>query len=80
MLPKIILTIATALGSNKNTSMESFNLQVVTIEYLQEVINQLIGNKQVLKNKINEMGMSKVKMPSIKRFSNKKMKLKGFLI
>ena len=39
-----------------------------------------MGNGQVLKNKINKIGISKVKMPLIKRFSGKKVKLKGFLI
>ena len=33
----------------------------------------------MLKNKINEMGITKVKMPSVKKFSSKKAKLKGFL-
>jgi hypothetical protein len=32
-----------------------------------------------LENKINEMGISKVKMPSIEWFKGKKIKLKGFL-
>ena len=35
--------------------------------------------RQALKNKINEIGMSKVKMPLIKKFSGEKVKLKGFL-
>jgi hypothetical protein len=44
-----------------------------------EVVNQLINNSVVLDNKINSIGISKVKMPSIKRFSREKVKLKGFL-
>ena len=32
-----------------------------------------------MENKIAELGISKVKMPSVKRFSGKKAKLKGFL-
>ena len=32
-----------------------------------------------MKNKIAKMGISKVKMPSIKRFNGKKAKFKGFL-
>ena len=43
------------------------------------IINQLTGNRQVLKNKIAEMGMSKIKMPLIEKFSGEKAKLKGFL-
>ena len=46
---------------------------------LQQIINQLTGNGQVLENKITEIGIFKVKMPSIKRFSSEKAKFKGFL-
>jgi hypothetical protein len=44
-----------------------------------EVVNQLTSNSIVLDNKINSIGISKVKMPSIKRFSGEKVELKGFL-
>jgi hypothetical protein len=47
---------------------------------LREIVNQLISNSVVLNNKINSMGMSKIKMPLIKRFSGEKVKLKEFLI
>jgi hypothetical protein len=47
---------------------------------LYKVVNQLTNNGVVLDNKINSMGISKVKMPLIKRFSREKVKLKGFLI
>ena len=80
MLFKIILTITTALELNKDTSIKSSNLQIVTIGCLQKIINQFIGNRQALKNKINEMGMFKIKILLIKRFSGEKMKFKGFLI
>ena len=33
----------------------------------------------MLENKINKMGISKIKMPLVERFSGKKAKLKGFL-
>jgi hypothetical protein len=46
---------------------------------LYEVVDQLTNNGVVLNNKINSMGISKVKMPSIKKFSGEKVKLKGFL-
>jgi hypothetical protein len=46
---------------------------------LYKVVNQLINNGVVLNNKINSIGISKVKIPSIKRFSGEKAKLKGFL-
>ena len=32
-----------------------------------------------MENKITEMGISKVKMPLVKKFSSKKAKFKGFL-
>jgi hypothetical protein len=46
---------------------------------LREVVNQLTNNSIALNNKINSIGMSKVKIPSIKKFSGEKAKLKGFL-
>jgi hypothetical protein len=79
MLPKIILTITTTLGLVGNTSIANTDSQVVTMGQLHEVVNQLISNSVVLNNKINSMGISKVKMPLIKRFSREKVKLKGFL-
>ena len=70
---------ATALKSVDNTNIADIDLQVVIMGQLQQIINQLIGNGQVLKNKIAELGIFKVKMPLVKRFSGKKAKLKGFL-
>ena len=55
------------------------DLQVVTMGQLQTIVNQLTGNRQALENKITEMGISKVKIPLVKRFSSKKVKFKGFL-
>ena len=80
MLLKVIPITATALELVGNTSMADTNLQIVIIGQLQQIINQLTSNRQVLENKINEMGIFKVKMPSVKKFSSKKAKLKGFLI
>ena len=76
---KAISITATALGSVGNTSIANTDLQVVIMGQLQQIINQFTGNRQVLKNKITKMGISKIKMPLIKRFSGKKDKLKGFL-
>ena len=76
---KAIPTTATALELVSNISIADTDLQVVIIGQLQQIINQLISNGQVLKNKITEIGISKVKMPSIKRFSGEKAKFKGFL-
>jgi hypothetical protein len=46
---------------------------------LQAVVNQLTNNSIALNNKINSIGIFKVKMPSIKQFSREKAKLKEFL-
>jgi hypothetical protein len=44
-----------------------------------EVVDQFTNNGVALDDKINSMGMFKVKMPLIERFSREKVKLKGFL-
>jgi hypothetical protein len=53
--------------------------QVVTIGQLYKVVNQFTNNSIALDNKINSIGISKVKMPLIKRFSKEKVKFKEFL-
>ena len=80
MPPKAIFIMVTASGLVGNTSIANTNSQVVTIDQLQVIINQLTSNRQALENKIAKIGISKIKMPLIKRFSGKKAKLKGFLI
>ena len=70
---------ATALGLVSNTSIADIDLQVVIMGQLQQIINQLTSNRQVLENKITEIGIFKVKMPSVEKFSSKKAKFKGFL-
>ena len=79
MPPKATPIMATASGSVNNTSIADIDLQVVIIGQLQQIINQLTSNRQALKNKITKIGIFKIKMPSIKKFSNKKAKFKGFL-
>jgi hypothetical protein len=79
MPPKTILTTATTLKLVGDTSMANIDLQVVMIKQLYKVVNQLTNNNVVLNNKINSIGISKVKMPLIKRFSGEKVKFKGFL-
>ena len=73
-------TIATTSGSISDINIANTDSQVVIIGQLQQIINQLTSNRQALKNKITKMGIFKVKMLSVERFSNKKTKLKGFLI
>jgi hypothetical protein len=79
MLPKIILTMATTLRLVGDTNIADTDSQIVMMGQLYKVVNQLTNNNIALNNKINSIGISKVKMPSIKRFSKKKIKLKGFL-
>ena len=76
---KTILITAMTLGLVGDTNMADTDLQVVIIGQLCEVINQLTNNGVVLDNKINSMGISKVKIPLIKRFSGEKVKFKEFL-
>ena len=76
---KATLITTTASELVKDTNMANIDLQVVIIGQLQQIINQLTGNGQALENKISEIDISKIKMPSIKRFSGEKAKLKGFL-
>ena len=79
MPPKAASIIVTISGLIGDINIANIDLQVVIMGQLQSIINQLIKNGQVLKNKINEIGMFKVKIPSIKRFNGEKVKLKGFL-
>ena len=72
--------MATALGLVEDTSIADIDSQVVIMGQLQQIVNQLTGNRQVLENKITKIGIFKVKMPSIEKFSGKKAKLKEFLI
>ena len=71
--------VATTLGLDNNTSIADTNLQLVTVRQLQVIVNQLIDNNIVLKNRLNRIGVAKVKLPLIKRFLGKRLKLKGFL-
>ena len=80
MPPKVISTMATALGLVEDTNIADIDLQVVTMGQLQQIIDQFTSNGQALENKITEMGIFKIKMPLVKKFSGKKAKLKGFLI
>ena len=73
-------TAATTLGTSGDTSIRDTNLQLVTVKQLQEIVNQLQGNNKVLKERINSIRVAKVKLPLIKQFLGKKLKLKGFLI
>ena len=47
---------------------------------MQAVINQVTVNSIALENRLNAIGITKVKMPAVKYYSKKKTKLKDFLI
>ena len=84
MLNKILLktipTTAITLGLVGDTNIANIDLQVVMMGQLYKIVDQFTNNSVVLDNKINSMGMLKVKMPSIEQFSGEKVKLKGFLM
>ena len=79
MLLKAIPITVTALGSAEDTSIAETDLQVVIVVQLQEVINQLTANRVALDQKINSIGIVKVKILLVKRFRGEKFKLKKFL-
>jgi len=43
------------------------------------MVNCLLDNNRILKERINRIGVVKVKLPLIKRFLGERLKLKGFL-
>jgi hypothetical protein len=43
------------------------------------MVNRLIDNNAILKGRLNNIGIAKVKLPLIKRFTGERSKLKGFL-
>jgi hypothetical protein len=79
MPPKTILTVAMTSGSVSDINIANIDSQIITMGQLCKVVNQLTNNNIVLNNKINSIGISKVKMPLIKWFSREKVKLKRFL-
>ena len=79
MLLKAISITATALGLVGNINIADTDPQVVIIGQLQAIVNQLTSNRQVLGSEVSEMGIIKIKIPSVERFSSKKTKFKGFL-
>ena len=47
---------------------------------LREIINHMNNNTQALDNKVNDIGMTKVKLLFIECFNGTRLKLKGFLL
>ena len=79
-LTTTLILAATTLGLGGDTSIANTNLQIIIRRQLQEIINYLQDNSRILEERINGIGIAKVKLPLIKRFLRKKLKLKGFLI
>jgi len=80
MPPKApVTTPLKATATTSDTSMADTNSQVVTMGQLQEIVNQLTNNNTILKEQLNRIGASKIKLPSVKRYIGKKSKLKGFI-
>jgi len=62
---------------NNDTTQD---LQIAMIKELREVVKQINNNQLVLDNKVNKIGLSRVKLLSIERFNGTRLKLKGFLL
>ena len=72
---------ATMLRLGNDTSIaEDTNSQLVTVGQLQEIVDRLIDNNRILKERIRGISAAKVKLPLIKQFLGEKLKLKEFLI
>ena len=52
--------------TSEDTSMADTDLQVVTVEQLQEIVDQLTNNNKLLKERVNKIGAVKIKLLSIK--------------
>jgi len=44
------------------------------------MVNRLLDNSRILRERINRIGVVKVKLPLIKQFLGERLKLKGFLM
>ena len=73
------LTATTTLGLG-DTSIADTDSQLITRGQLQEMVNYLLDNNRILKERINGIGAVKVKLLLIKQFLEERLKLKGFLI
>ena len=67
------------LGLGEDTSIEDMDLQLVTVGQLQEIVDWIIDNNRILKERLNGIRAAKIKLPLIKWFLEEKLKLKGFL-
>ena len=75
------LMAATTLKSrfSGDTSMADTKSQIVIVGQLQDIVDQMTNNNKLLKEQVNKIGAVKIKLLSIKRFVEERLKLKGFL-
>ena len=78
-LVAMLLTAVTTLGLG-DTSIVDIDLQLITRGQLQEIVDRLLDNNRILKERINGISAVKVKLLLIKQFLEERLKLKGFLI
>ena len=77
---KEIITKATSSGGNVSiTESSQLDSQNIIIGQLRSIIKQIENNQKAFKVRINNIGITKLKMPAVKRFNRIKIKLKGFL-
>ena len=69
--PVIIQLITATTLRLGDTSIANIDLQVVTRGQLQEMVNYLLNNNRILKERINGIRAVKVKLPLIKQFQEK---------
>ena len=72
-------TIEVIITLGNNTSIVDTDLELVIRGQLQEIVNRLIDNNIILKERLNSIRIAKIKLPLIKWFIGEKLKLKGFL-
>ena len=86
MLPKTPVITSGLSTSRHNDDISIVNddttqdLQLVMTKVLKDIMEQMNNNQLALDNKINGIGLSKVKLPSIERFNGTRLRLKGFLL
>ena len=84
MPPKAPATHTTRVTPNDgDISMvedDEVDLQLVTMKELRAIVEQINNNTEALDNKVQSIGVGKVKLLSIERFDGTRSKLKGFLL
>ena len=76
---KITPITGTTLGLVGDINIANIDLQIVTVGQIQAVVDQITANNIAFQNRLNIIGITKVKMLAIKHYSGEKTKLKGFL-